>query len=69
MCCFSTGVSGRSGPAAVLPSECPAGPSAHRHVVQQQPVQTAESLLLPIAATHRPSASVSTTAYFLIKPQ
>lgn len=48
-----TGVPGRGGPAEVLPPARPAGPAAHRHVVQQQPVQTAESLLLPIAPTHR----------------
>lgn len=39
--CHFKGLSGRSGPPAVLPSERPAGPSAERHVVQQQPVQTA----------------------------
>ncbi|CAB1453113.1 unnamed protein product [Pleuronectes platessa] len=51
----SQGVPGRRRPAAVLPAERPAGPPAHRHVLQQQPVQTAEGLLLPIAAS---SASV-----------
>lgn len=50
---FSTGVPGRGGPAEVLPPARPAGPAAHRHVVQQQSVQTAESLLLPIAPTRR----------------
>lgn len=56
----TTGVPGRCRLAAVLPPERPTGPSAHRHVVQQQPLQTAESLLLPIAPTGRPSAYVST---------
>lgn len=52
-CCFPTGVPGRGGPAEVLPPTRPAGPAAHRHVVQQQSVQTAEGLLLPIAPTRR----------------
>lgn len=47
---FSTGVPGRGGPAAVLPPARRAGPLAHRHVLQQQPLQTAEGLLLPIAS-------------------
>lgn len=51
LCDFSTGVPGRCGPAEVLHSERPAGSSAQRHVVQQQPVQTAHSLLLLIAAS------------------
>lgn len=49
----STGVPGRSGPAEVLRSERSAGSSAQRHVDQQQPVQTAHSLLLLIAPTDR----------------
>lgn len=48
---FVSGVPGRSGPAAVLSPERPPRPSAHRHVVQQQPVQAPEGLLLPIAPT------------------
>lgn len=52
---FSTGFPGRCGPAEVLHSERSAGSFAQRHVVQQQPVQTAHSLRLLIAApTDRP---------------
>lgn len=49
----STGVPGRSRPAEVLHPERSAGSSAQRHVDQQQPVQTAHSLLLLVAPTDR----------------
>ena len=48
---MSTGVSGRSRPAAVLSAERPAGPSPHGNVLQHEPIQTTESLLLFIALT------------------
>lgn len=52
---FSTGFPGRCGPTEVLHPERSAGSFAQRHVVQQQPVQTAHSLRLLVAApTDRP---------------
>lgn len=60
-----TGVPGRGGPAEVLPPARPAGPAAHWHVVQQQSVQTAESLLLPIAPTHRRESCCASSYLFM----
>ncbi|MEQ2285640.1 hypothetical protein AMECASPLE_033987, partial [Ameca splendens] len=42
----SEGFAGSCGPAAVLLAECLAGSSAHWSVLQHQPLQAAESLLL-----------------------